>query len=175
MITGVLRTQTQLTRFPPCKGWNSTLESQEQRHQLPTIKKLSRKLLLLLSLCPLLPVSKSLSLQLSSWFSSIRRYKHPFHFHAKFTFCQRPFLLNEFYSEGFGTSRASSHTFCCRGSIHSKQFQGCHHIWLPRKWAQRTEAGGAEAAQASSQGSHQHLAFPKGKALISIQCFISKL
>lgn len=56
MTTGVLRTQTQLTGLPPCKGWNSTLESQEQRYQLPTIKNLSRKLLLLLSLSSLLPI-----------------------------------------------------------------------------------------------------------------------
>lgn len=56
MTTGVLITQTQLTRLPPYKGWNSTLESQEQRHQVPIIKMLSRKLLLLLSLCSLLPI-----------------------------------------------------------------------------------------------------------------------
>lgn len=117
MTTGVLRTQTQLTRLPPCKGWNRTLESQEQRYQLPTIKKLSRKLLWLLSLCCLLPIFWILipSVALMIW-------QHQKIYVLFPLLCQVHLLPKAFLVEwSFWDLCASFHTFCCRGSIHSRQ------------------------------------------------------
>lgn len=153
MTTGVLRTQTQLSRLPPCKGCNSTSGSQEEWYQLPTIKKLSRKLLLLLSLCSLLPISKSLSLQLPWWFGSIRRC--PSNFWAKFTFRQKPLLVNELYSEVFEASCASFHTFCCRGSCHSKQAVSR----VPTHLVTKQVSTGNWGRRDRTQRSYQHLSF----------------